>query len=537
MKTRYFISFALFATLLGGTVVIFGPRIVGKWRAVRPAIAPPPQDIVELIEKAKAPDSDISEPSENTTGIPLKLPPGFSISIFAKDVGSPRVLAWGPEGALFASATSQGKIFALRDRDGDGRAEDVRIVAEKLNKPHGITFRCESERCKMYIAEEGAVSTYDIEPGTLRAANRKKIIDLPSDGDHFTRTLMFLPYPNDAKLLISVGSSCNVCEEKDWRRAKVLIANADGSDLKVFASGLRNAVFLAAHPVTGKVLATEMGRDRLGDDLPPDEMNIVEDGGDYGWPICYGKNVHDTQFDKKAYVRDPCADKMPPQIELPAHSAPLGLAFVPEEGWPEDYWYNALVAYHGSWNRSEPTGYKIARMKLDAQGRYLGQEDFISGWLTPGGEALGRPADILAMPGGTVYISDDKAGVIYRVARTGSSQAAIPAAEDKSDLIAVDVPLSGALIKSPVRAAGKARGMWFFEASFPIRVLDSDGTELGVGVAQAQDEWMTTEFVPFEANVEFVQPSKDSGTLVLQKDNPSGLPKYDDELRIPIRFR
>ena len=522
--------------LVAGAAFIFVPRAMNMWRAVRPAVAPPSQDIAELIEEAETPKAVPPKSSENTTGMPLKLAPGFSISIFAKDFGSPRVLAWGPEGALFTSSTSQGKIFALRDRDGDGKAEDARVVAENLNKPHGLAFRCEGERCKLYVAEVDAVSTYDIEPGTLRTVNRKKIIDLPSGGRHFTRTLMFLPHPNDGKLLISVGSSCDVCEEKDWRLAKVLIANADGSDLKVFASGLRNAVFLATHPVTGAVWVTEMGRDWLGDNAPPDEINIVEEGKNYGWPICYGKNIHDTQFDKKVYVRDPCAESMPPQIEIQAHSAPLGIAFAPEEGWPEEYWYNAFVAYHGSWNRSEPTGYTVVRMKLDAQGKFLGEENFISGWLTKEGEALGRPADILAMPGGIMYISDDKAGIVYRVTYADRAQSS-PAVKNHDDLIVAHTPLPGSLVKSPIQVSGRARGLWFFEASFPVRVLDARGRELGVGIAQAQDEWMTTDFVPFVVSVNFTAAVTDTGILVLQKDNPSGLPENDDEISIPIRFR
>lgn len=521
--------------LVAGAVFFVTPRAVSFWRGVRPALIPPSQDIAELIEKGEVPEAGAPKPAENTTGMPLNLPPGFSISVFARDLGAPRVLAFGPEGALFTSITASGKILALRDRDGDGRAEDVRVVAETLNKPHGLAFRCASERCKLYVAEVDAVSTYDIEPGTLRAVNRKKIIDLPSDGGHFTRTLMFLPAPNENKLLISVGSSCDVCEEKDWRLAKVLVANTDGSDLKVFASGLRNAVFLTVHPVTGAVWATEMGRDWLGDNAPPDEINIVEEGKNYGWPICYGKNIHDTKFDKKVYVRDPCANALPPQIEIQAHSAPLGIAFAPEEGWPEEYWYNAFVAYHGSWNRSEPTGYKIVRMKLDAQGRYLGQEDFISGWLTETGDALGRPADILAMSGGTIYISDDTAGVIYRVSYVGSGRAPV-SGEDKSNLISVETPRPGELVTSPIMVSGRARGFWFFEASFPVKAFDGNGRELGVGIAQAKDDWMTTEFVPFEGKVEFSSPETDTGILVFLKDNPSGLPENADELVMPIRF-
>ncbi|HEY9072488.1 MAG TPA: PQQ-dependent sugar dehydrogenase, partial [Desulfobaccales bacterium] len=206
---------------------------------------------------------------------------------------------------------------------------------------------------------------------------------------------------------------CNVCVEQDWRYAKILMANADGSDLKTFASGLRNSVFMAAHPLTGLIWATEMGRDWLGDNLPPDEINLILEGKDYGWPYCYGKRVHDDQFDPQGLKRDFCQTTMPSYIDIPAHSAPLGLAFFPAS-WPKPYRYDLLVAYHGSWNRTIPTGYKVVRYQLDEAGNFVGVDDFITGWLTPDG-ALGRPVDILITDDGEIYISDDKAGVIYRV--------------------------------------------------------------------------------------------------------------------------
>ncbi|MFA6257747.1 MAG: PQQ-dependent sugar dehydrogenase [Candidatus Paceibacterota bacterium] len=377
-------------------------------RGVGPAIIPPKDDITKLI---------------NTTGMPLKLPEGFAISIFAKDLGSPRVMAYDPYGNLLVSIPSEGKVVALGFKE-NGTAKDPVTVAEGLNYPHGLAFRC-TDNCKLYIAESDQVATYDYSTD-LKAINKQKIIDLPDGGNHKSRTIMFMPSPNENKLLISVGSSCNVCNENDDRRAKILIANYDGADLKTFAKGLRNSVFMAIHPVDGKIWATDMGRDLLGDNIPPDEINIIEKNNsstnseprNYGWPICYGKNIHDNNFDKNIYIRNPCMEpfETPSHIDIPAHSAPLGLAFVPEEGWPEDYWYNALVAYHGSWNRSVPTGYKIVRYKLDAKGKYLGEEDFITGWLQ-NDSALGRPVDILIQPGGTILISDDKAGVIYKVTR------------------------------------------------------------------------------------------------------------------------
>jgi len=279
-----------------------------------------------------------------------------------------------------------------------------------------MAFRC-GESCSFFVAEEGSVSEYDYDANMLKAVNRRKLVDLPDDGGHFTRTLLFLPYPNEDILLISVGSSCNVCAEKDERRAKILAYDLNSGSLAPYASGLRNSVFMTIHPVTGSVFATEMGRDWLGDDLPPDEINIIRDGQNYGWPFCFGKRIIDEDFRGTVRFAPPdsaCDRTEPSAIDLPAHSAPLGLSFIPEEGWPEEYWHDLLVAYHGSWNRSAPTGYKIARFKFDGAGNFESQEDFISGWLVPGG-ALGRPVDIMTEPGGVMYVSDDKAGVIYRI--------------------------------------------------------------------------------------------------------------------------
>ena len=398
-KILFFISLFLFSLLSVLAVIFYRQNLTG----VGPAIKSPPKDIAKIID-------------ENTTGMPLKMPDGFSVSIFAKDLKKPRVMAFDPVGNMLVSIPSEGKVVALSDDNNDGVSDRTTVVIEKLNRPNGLAFRC-GEDCKLYIAESDKVVVYDYDEENLKAINGNKIVDLPDGGNHFTRTLMFMPYPNEDRLLIAVGSSCNVCDEKDDRRAKILSVNFDGSDLKEFARGLRNSVFMAIHPVTGKIWATEMGRDLLGDDLPPDEINIIEEGKDYGWPTCYGKNIHDADFDKNVYIMNPCQEPFETEsyIDIPAHSAPLGLSFVPEEGWPEDYWYNMFVAYHGSWNRSEPTGYKIVRYKLDKDGNYLGEEDLISGWLNEKNESLGRPVDILTLPGGVIYVSDDKAGVIYRI--------------------------------------------------------------------------------------------------------------------------
>lgn len=397
-KVLFVILGTLFIAALGYSVTFYWKNLRGAWFPISKA----PKDIVKIL---------------NTTGMTLKLPPGFAISIFAKDLVSPRVLATTPDGSIIASITSEGKVVALPDKNGDGVADEIITILSGLNRPHGLAFKCRESVCSLYIAESNRVAIYDYDEKSFKAVFKNKIADLPDGGIHFTRTLGFGP---DERLYVSTGSDCNVCNEKDSLRAAIFSMNADGSDFKNVARGLRNSVFFTWSPFDGKMWATEMGRDLLGDNLPPDEINVINIGKNYGWPTCYGKNIHDTNFDpapkqvRYGADKNACAEFMPSYIDIPAHSAPLGLAFVPKNNLPGDYWYNLLVSYHGSWNRTVPTGYKIVRYKLDAQGRNLGEEDFISGWLTEKG-VLGRPVDILIQQNGIIYISDDKAGVIYRV--------------------------------------------------------------------------------------------------------------------------
>jgi glucose/arabinose dehydrogenase len=374
-----------------------------------PAVPSPPQDLARPPEASQEP----VVPPDSPSPVPfsLKLPPGFAISIVARNLGGPRALALDPGGNLLVSLTRQGKVVALPDKDGDGVADRVVTVLKGLKNPHGLAFGG-GDPPRLYVAETRQVTAYNYNETSLKADKKRRIINLPPGGRHFTRTLLFLPPPHQHRLLISVGSWCDVCVEKDWRRAKILVADADGAHLEIFASGLRNSVFMAVHPITGHVWATEMGRDYLGDNLPPDEINLIIEGGNYGWPYCYGKRVHDDRFDPAGAGKEFCKDTIPSYLDIPAHSAPLGLAFFPRE-WPKEFRYHLLVAYHGSWNRTRPTGYKVVRFKLDREGNYLGQEDFITGWLTPTG-ARGRPVDILIRPDGVIFISDDHAGVIYR---------------------------------------------------------------------------------------------------------------------------
>jgi glucose/arabinose dehydrogenase len=400
----------------------------------------------------------------------------------------------------------------------------------------------------LYIAEETKISKVAL----YSEDSLHKIADLPEGGRHYTRTLLFGP---DGRLYVSIGSTCDVCNEKDERIASIYSMNKDGSDFKKEASGLRNSVFMATNPVDGSIWATEMGRDNLGNDLPPDEINIIDGPStnaqgqnppDFGWPTCYGQNVHDTDFDpvkkpsgSEEAGKNPCNGKVTPAVELPAHSAPLGLAFIPEEGWPEDLGNDLLVAFHGSWNRTEPTGYKIARVKLNSSGKYEGMdstgspqvEDFISGWLSADGKtSLGRPVDLLTMPGGSMYVSDDKAGVIYKVQY-------LPTVLGANIELFKDLSVKeNQQISSPVKISGQALGTWFFEGSFPVSLMDGNFKELTTGIAQAKGNWMAESFVPFEVELTFNKPATADGWLVFKKDNPSGLPENDAEYHLPIKF-
>lgn len=425
MKQKMLITTGIIIAIaiVSGSATIYWTQLRGIW----PAVSKPEQDIVKLIEEGASstteqtdqlgakttPEETPAKPEQQTQG-PLRMPKGFSLSIFAKDLNDPRVLTFDPNGILIASIPKEGRVVALIDKNNDGKSDETKTVVGGLNSPHGIAVQCvRPNECKLYVAENASVDEFTYDPRVLTAAQKRVIAALPSGGGHSTRTIL----PHGNSLLVAVGSSCNVCHETDQNRAKILEIAIDTGKTETFATGLRNAVFMAFHPYTRAIWATEMGRDMLGDDTPPDELNIIKKGGNYGWPICYGKNVHDTEFDKNTYFRNPCMEpfETPSYIDIPAHSAPLGLAFIPDS-WPAEYRNDLLVAYHGSWNRSVPTGYKIVRYRLDRQGVYEGVDDFMTGWLTAKNDALGRPVDILFAANGTAFISDDKAGVVYRLA-------------------------------------------------------------------------------------------------------------------------
>ncbi len=337
----------------------------------------------------------------------LKVPEGFTISVYADNLPGARVMAVDAFGNLWVSQMREGKITLL-SKDADGRME-ANTILKDLKNPHGLAFHPDFP-FKLYIAEEHQITSLP----TYSDGNPEFVARLPAGGNHVSRTIGFGP---DKRLYVSIGSTCNVCREEDERRGVILRGDGEGKNLALFARGLRNTVFFAWRE-DGRMFGADMGRDLLGDDLPSDEINIIREGN-YGWPVCYGKNIHDGVFDKNVYFRNPCMEpfEVGSYIDIPAHSAPLGLAFIPgSSSWPRDWWGDLLAAYHGSWNRSAPTGYKVVRYEFDEQGEYIGKvSDFVTGFLDESGTVLGRPVDIKVSSEGYAYISDDYAGVIYKI--------------------------------------------------------------------------------------------------------------------------
>jgi glucose/arabinose dehydrogenase len=337
---------------------------------------------------------------------PIQLPPGFTAQIFASGLNGPRFIAFSPDGILHVADRGADRIVALPDGDGDGHADEVRVVAKNLESPHSLVFH---EGDLFVGVPTGVIRLADSDDDGIFEKRTTVIDDYPTRG-HSTRTVLFLP---DGRMVVSVGSSCNVCEEEDPRRAAVLIYDGpEATGERVFASGLRNAVGLALHPDTGALWATNNGRDMMGDDLPPETIEVLKDGSDHGWPRCHSGRIEDPEYGYPGA----CDGVTPPLVEMQAHSAPLGLAFYTGNAFPAEYQGDLFIAFHGSWNRSVPTGYKVVRLPLDGEKPTGPVQDFATGWLVEGsGDVSGRPVGLAVGPDGALYVSDDSGGFIYRI--------------------------------------------------------------------------------------------------------------------------
>ena len=371
-------------------------------------------------------------PDARTLGARIRVPEGFSISVWAEGVVNARFLRFTDAGDLLVSVPRKGQVALLeRDADGDGRSDGARVLLDGLDRPHGLDLH----DGWLYVGETGAVVRARFDPATRAVTSPLETVvaSLPSGGAHWTRNVRFGP---DGLLYVSIGSDCNACIEKDPRRAAILRYQPDGSGEQIFATGLRNSVGFDWRPGTGELFATDNGRDLLGDDFPPCEFNRIVEGGFYGWPFANGDRIPDP--DHGAGHEREIAGSLPPVHGFRAHNAPLGMTFVRGTALPARYRGAAIVALHGSWNRTEKDGYRVVSLHFGADG--LEERDFVSGFLR-GGDVIGRPVDVAEGPDGALYVSDDYAGTIYRVSWTGEGTAS--AAIARPTARAAGDPLAG----------------------------------------------------------------------------------------------
>jgi glucose/arabinose dehydrogenase len=334
----------------------------------------------------------------------IQLPAGFEIKLYAEGVENARQLALGDHGTVFAGSRKAGKVHAVVDIDGDHFAERVYLIDEDLTMPSGLEFKFGS----LYVGAVDRILRYDDIESWLDQPPEPELVSgaFPDKTHHGWKYLRFGP---DSKLYVPVGAPCNICDEPGFAQIRRIFA--DGSGDEVFASGVRNSVGLAFHPETGELWFTDNGRDLLSDDLPGDELNHAPAAGmHFGYPYCHQGDTLDAEFGKG---KD-CVDYTPPERVLGAHVAALGLTFYTGAMFPEEFRNQLFIAQHGSWNRSEKSGYNILLVRFDEEGQPSGTEVFASGWLQ-GQDDWGRPNDVLQMPDGSLLVPDDKAHVIYRI--------------------------------------------------------------------------------------------------------------------------
>ncbi|MDP1992981.1 MAG: sorbosone dehydrogenase family protein [Syntrophales bacterium] len=335
----------------------------------------------------------------------ITLPPGFRIAVYAGDVPGARSMALGPKGTLFVGSRGEGKVYAVLDRDGDNRADEVITIAKGLNMPNGVAFLGNS----LYVAEVHRILRYDEIESRLSDPPPPVVVNdsFPKDRHHGWKFIRFGP---DGLLYVPVGAPCNICESDDARYASIMRMSRDGTGLEIFARGVRNTVGFDWHPVTKELWFTDNGRDWMGDNQPPDELNHAPNRGiHFGYPYCHGTSIPDPEFGKG----NSCQTYVPPAMELGPHVASLGMRFYGGAMFPASYRNQIFIAEHGSWNRSAPIGYRITIAKLEGN-RAVKYDVFTEGWLQDG-FVYGRPVDIQEMPDGALLVSDDRTGVIYRI--------------------------------------------------------------------------------------------------------------------------
>jgi len=339
----------------------------------------------------------------------ITLPPGFHIGVYAGSVPNARQMALGPPGVVFVGSLSEGKVYAVVDRDGDHRAEKVYVLASGLTMPSGLAFRDGA----LYVAAVNRILKFPDVARDLDKPPKPEVVSeaYPGDRHHGWKFIAFGP---DGKLYVPVGAPCNVCEVSGLH-ATITRLDVAGGKPEIVARGVRNSVGFDFHPRTRELWFTDNGRDWLGDDQPPDELNHLSKAGEhFGFPFCHGDGIKDPEHNGgKA-----CSEFTAPARLLGPHVAAIGMRFYTGSMFPAEYRNSVFIAEHGSWNRSKPVGYRVSFVKIE-DGKAVSYEPFAAGWLK-GNTASGRPADVLVMPDGALLVSDDKAGRIYRISYEGA---------------------------------------------------------------------------------------------------------------------
>jgi len=364
----------------------------------------------ETTEPASEPIAELVQIEEPVSTLPIdkiQLPDGFEISVYADGVENARAMAMGSEGTLFVGSRRAGKVYAIFDADKDYRADKVMTIAQDLHLPTGIAYH----NGDLYVAEVSKIWKYpNIEASLPDVPEAVLVSDaFPTDDHHGWKYLGFGP---DGKLYVPVGAPCNVCEKENEIYSTICRMNADGSDLEIYAKGIRNSVGFTWHPTTDELWFTDNGRDHMGDDIPPCELNRApQKDMHFGFPYCHGGTIPDTEFGDEA----PCENFTQPVQNLGPHVAPLGLAFYTGDLFPAAYKNQIIIAEHGSWNRSQKIGYRLMMVTLDDNQEAVSYEPFATGWLEADESVWGRPVDVLNLTDGSLLVSDDQAGAVYRI--------------------------------------------------------------------------------------------------------------------------
>jgi len=341
----------------------------------------------------------------------IQLPPGFKIEVYADNVPNARGMVLGVRGTLFVGSREAGRVYAVLDENQDQRADKVLVIARGLKLPVGVAFRDGD----LYVSAISRILRFDEIESSLDRPPRPVVVNdgFPREVGHGWKFIAFGP---DGKLYVPVGAPCNICEPQKPVYASITRMNPDGSELEIFAKGIRNSVGFDWHPETGELWFTDNGRDWLGDHLPPDELNHApRKGMHFGYPYCHGQEISDPEFGEKRS----CEQLVPAAINLGPHVAALGMRFYTGTMFPEEYRNQIFIAEHGSWNRSIPIGYRVTLVRLKGN-KAVSYEVFAQGWMTEDGRRWGRPADVLVMPDGALLVSDDRAGAIYRISYKGA---------------------------------------------------------------------------------------------------------------------